>query len=639
MQKIYILTNISDVSEIVETRLVTLTELETFQRTIYSQYTDLKSTIDTATLITVTQNSHKSVLTYSYEVGPGGVGWVIPAPSNGEPLPSEPSDLPWTMTRLSSTETSTGLLGPIIGLTTSISSSSASSRPTAITGTITSLPTGFTAVELPGTTYSGNDWVTTTDSQHHPTLLPLITIGGGRGIVFWDLPPIPNVEFIFPKFPNLPSLPKIHLPCVKVFGIHISGDCSEPPESDGPSDSGGNDGSPKSNDPPSKTQPPDSQPTNNQPSDSQPTKSQPTKSQPTKSEPMNSQPTKSQTSRSQPTTSHTSSKSDTSSSSSCSTYVTVSNCQVTCASTATSSSCASWGTTCSQTSSRCSVEGTTSTASTSAAVCSIEATATASSGKPDATGQTDTKSAGSRTTANTARPIISSPIKSQTQPTTFETSTIPKPGTISATACVKVTIVDCIYNYETVSIGQPCPTIPVLPATCTGPLPFAGGSGVASPTPATTTMPVISTPTLSGQYCYPSGAFGRISDINSEVQNQTTEQACEQLAPEALGIPGKQSNWQITANNGGEYNYNIFWSLGCRKPSDATTIELQNVCVTAMRNNYLNCKLKVFFQIHLMLSYLILITGNNGGIGGYISYGCYILEFTGSFASSSAEPS
>ena len=59
--------------------------------------------------------------------------------------------------------------------------------------------------------------ITTTDSKHYTTLLPLVTIDGGNGIVFGDLLPIPNAEFIFPRFPNLPSMLRIHLHGIQIL--------------------------------------------------------------------------------------------------------------------------------------------------------------------------------------------------------------------------------------------------------------------------------------------------------------------------------------------------------------------------------------------------------------------------------------
>lgn len=379
-----------EISETVETRLVTLTELGTFRETIFSQFRSLQSTIDTVTLITLTESSTMSVLTYSYKVGPSGMGWAIPSPSNGEPLPTQPSELPgsWTfpIPKTSSTATDTitcTATRSSPSVTDTITGSAAKTSPSAtntitgsttstsdsLTGTVTSFPTRFFLTELPGTTYTENGWITTTDSKDHTTLLPLITIGGGQGIVFWDLPPVPDLEFIFPKsfpkFPKLPSLPKFHLPCIKIFGMRVSGDCTEPPKTDGPSDTGSGSG-PKSGNPPGKSQPPDGQSTGSQPTKTQPPDGQSTSNEPSRSQPFDSQPTKTgspstQTTIGHSTGSHSGTESTTGSSSTCRTYATVSNYMETCVSTATSE-CASWSTTCSQTSSRCSAEGTTSTA-------------------------------------------------------------------------------------------------------------------------------------------------------------------------------------------------------------------------------------------------------------------------------------
>lgn len=48
-------------------------------------------------------------------------------------------------------------------------------------------------------------------------------------------------------------------------------------------------------------------------------------------------------------------------------------------------------------------------------------------------------------------------------------------GSSPTTPCVKITIgEDCVYQYQTLSTGQACPTsVPPLPPTCAGPLPFA----------------------------------------------------------------------------------------------------------------------------------------------------------------------
>ena len=68
------------------------------------------------------------------------------------------------------------------------------------------------------------------------------------------------------------------------------------------------------------------------------------------------------------------------------------------------------------------------------------------------------------------------------------------PGVVGATSvasppnsnpCLSITLDDCVYQYQDVPAGQPCPSyIPPLPATCTGPLPFE-----ATVVPTATTRP------------------------------------------------------------------------------------------------------------------------------------------------------
>lgn len=187
-----------------------------------------------------------------------------------------------------------------------------------VTGTVTSIPSGFLDITLPGTSYRKNGWITTTDKHSHATLLPFLVVGGGRGIAFWDLPDIPRIEFAFP------GLPHFHLPCIKIFGISV-GTCTLPPETD----SGGSE-------------------TENRPS------------------------TKATASRTSSTT--TSRKASSSSDLSCTASTTVSDCMVSCVSPASVSSCASYQTTCSQTVTGCSLSGTTSTVTSTDACLIIPAT-------------------------------------------------------------------------------------------------------------------------------------------------------------------------------------------------------------------------------------------------------------------------
>lgn len=44
--------------------------------------------------LTVSLGTSAGLLTYTYKVGPSGVGWGIPSPSDGSPLPPQPSELP-----------------------------------------------------------------------------------------------------------------------------------------------------------------------------------------------------------------------------------------------------------------------------------------------------------------------------------------------------------------------------------------------------------------------------------------------------------------------------------------------------------------------------------------------------------------
>ncbi|KAK6849442.1 hypothetical protein PG995_013275 [Apiospora arundinis] len=181
-----------------------------------------------------------------------------------------------------------------------------------ITATITQPPAGFSAVTLSGTTYPSNTWITTTDKDDHTTIIPVIVFGGGPPIIMWGVPPTPNVQFSFPK------LPKFHLPCIKVFGVSV-GSCSTDPVTDGPPDGEDN------------------------PDD------------PTKTD---------------KTTEKTSTTKKTSTTDECSSTSTVSDCEVRCAKTTSSNSCASYSTTCSETKTGCSVTGTVTTITSSTSSCS-----------------------------------------------------------------------------------------------------------------------------------------------------------------------------------------------------------------------------------------------------------------------------
>lgn len=101
---------------------------------------------------------------------------------------------------------------------------------------MTTLPPGFYTEATTNTMWTDNTWLTT-EVRGQQTILPVL-VGckscgsSGGGLVLWNLPELPNVEFIIPGFPGLP---KFHLPCIKIFGIVIAGDCN-PPKTDDDND-------------------------------------------------------------------------------------------------------------------------------------------------------------------------------------------------------------------------------------------------------------------------------------------------------------------------------------------------------------------------------------------------------------------
>lgn len=110
--------------------------------------------------------------------------------------------------------------------------SSANSQPAiipytfAVTATDTAIPAGFYAQASSNADWRSNTWLTTTDERGHTTIVPVLVgcrvCGGlGFGIILWDLPPIPDVSFSFPKF----NLPSFSLPCIPIPFIKS---CSSP---------------------------------------------------------------------------------------------------------------------------------------------------------------------------------------------------------------------------------------------------------------------------------------------------------------------------------------------------------------------------------------------------------------------------
>ncbi|RAO67474.1 uncharacterized protein BHQ10_003486 [Talaromyces amestolkiae] len=108
-----------------------------------------------------------------------------------------------------------------------------------ITSTMTTAPAELSIEPFTATPVTGNMWLTTTGSDHSTTIVPIILpCPTCEPQIIWNVPEIPDVEFTWPSFPQLP---KFHLPCVKIFGITISGSCPDPsgptPENDAPPES------------------------------------------------------------------------------------------------------------------------------------------------------------------------------------------------------------------------------------------------------------------------------------------------------------------------------------------------------------------------------------------------------------------
>ena len=111
-------------------------------------------------------------------------------------------------------------------------------HPTAIvdsiSSTMTTIPPEFSTEEATNTLWTANTWITTTVAGQTivvPVLVGCNGCGGVHGgIILWNLPKLPWVSF---QFPGFPGLPKFYLPCIKIFGITISGNCDSPPSTEG----------------------------------------------------------------------------------------------------------------------------------------------------------------------------------------------------------------------------------------------------------------------------------------------------------------------------------------------------------------------------------------------------------------------
>ncbi|KAH9903920.1 hypothetical protein F4778DRAFT_733217 [Xylariomycetidae sp. FL2044] len=177
---------------------------------------------------------------------------------------------------------------------------------------MTTTPPGLSTTTGSNSDWTTNTWITTTDSEGSSTVVPVLVGcpgcgGDGKGIVLWNLPTTTGVSF------NLPNLPTFSLPCIQVLGMSV-GSCPGPETSS--EDDGGSDDDPSS-------------------------------------------------------TEENTSTTTTSTSSECTKTQTVSDCEVLCkpttSSTFTSVTC--YTTVCSQTTAGCSVTGTTTT-TTSTSSCS-----------------------------------------------------------------------------------------------------------------------------------------------------------------------------------------------------------------------------------------------------------------------------
>ena len=130
--------------------------------------------------------------------------------------------------------------GVITGITTVVTDGSTltlmpieTTLPDTITSTMTTTPAGLSAEIYTDSSLTSNRWLTTTGSDSSTTIVPIILpCATCPPEIIWGDLEIPHVEFVWPKFP------RFHLPCIKIFGLHIAGTCPSPsgpaPITDGP---------------------------------------------------------------------------------------------------------------------------------------------------------------------------------------------------------------------------------------------------------------------------------------------------------------------------------------------------------------------------------------------------------------------
>ena len=141
-------------------------------------------------------------------------------------------------------------------LTSNSAASSDSQTPT-VTSTETAAPPGASAETLVSGAFLFNQWITTTKpGSSTPTVIPIILPpGGGSPIALWGFLPGPPPGGDLPNPPALEiNIPKLKIPCVKLFGLKF-GDCSS---------DDGNDHKPTNN-------PTDTKPTHTKPSNTRST--------------------------------------------------------------------------------------------------------------------------------------------------------------------------------------------------------------------------------------------------------------------------------------------------------------------------------------------------------------------------------
>ncbi|KAL8712212.1 MAG: hypothetical protein Q9225_006985, partial [Loekoesia sp. 1 TL-2023] len=108
---------------------------------------------------------------------------------------------------------------------------SATDTDSAPTSTMTTSPLGLSIATATNSAWTTNTWITTVaPGSSQETVVPVLVgcpgCGGrlGSGLILWNLPRLPRVQF---HIPGVPKLPRFHMPCIHIFGIHV-GSCPQP---------------------------------------------------------------------------------------------------------------------------------------------------------------------------------------------------------------------------------------------------------------------------------------------------------------------------------------------------------------------------------------------------------------------------